>query len=378
MGILRTALVFTWAGCIGLSPALAQPYDTSIGWPQGVAKDGSGNVYFSSLHSVFKLDQNGVVTRIAGNLQAGYSGDGGPATDAQLFLPDEDEFLFPIGLVVDSAGNLYVADSGNIRVRKVSPDGIITTVAGNGTWEYLGGYSGDGGSATSTPLMAPQGLAVDSAGNLYIADYTSIRKVSPDGIITTMAGNGGWGCTGTNPFFICESGDGGPATSATLVGPTGVTVDGAGNLYVADSYNGRVRKVSPDGIITTVAGDGIRGSQGYSGDGLLGTSAQMGFPTGLAIDSVGNLYIADSYYANIRKLSADGIITTVAAQLNFPLGLAVDCGGNLLFVDGGKINRLSPSGAITILAGPGADLPQAASSIRCVANGAFGAERTIP
>src|SRR3984957_425901 len=130
--LLRTALSCIWVSCIGLIPASAQRDFTLVGWPQGVATDGAGNVYFSSLNSVFKLDQRGVVARVAGNLQAGYSGDGGLATDAQLFLRDDDEFLFPIGLATDSAGNLFIADMGNNRIREVSLAGIITTVAGNG------------------------------------------------------------------------------------------------------------------------------------------------------------------------------------------------------------------------------------------------------
>lgn len=237
---LHFAFSFMWVGAAMLTPAWAQrcitatgaPLNVSMGFPQAVAVDRLGNIYFTSLHSVFKLDQSGGITRIAGNLQPGYSGDGGRATDAQLFLPDDDEFLFPIGLAVDGDGNVYVADLGNHRVRKISPDGVITTVAGNGTPETIGELPPDGLPATSVPLRAPQGLAMDSVGNLFVADITSIRKVSPEGTISTVAGNGVWGCTGNNPFFVCESGDGGPATKTVLVEPSGIAIDSAANLYL--------------------------------------------------------------------------------------------------------------------------------------------------
>ena len=202
-------------------------------------------------------------------------------------------------MAVDASGNLYIADTGNNRIRKVSATGIITTVAGNGS----AGYSGDGGPATSAQLDGPEGVAVDGSGNLYIADTCNnrIRKVSATGIITTVAGNGSAG----------YSGDGGPATSAQLSLPAGVAVDGSGNLYIADSGNNRIRKVSATGIITTVAGNG---SPGYSGDGGPATSAQLNQPAGVAVDASGNLYIADSSNNRIRKVSATGIITTVAGN----------------------------------------------------------------
>jgi hypothetical protein len=228
----------------------------SIGFPQGIAVDNAGNTYFTALNCVFKLDSNGVMTRVAGNSRPGYSGDGGPATSAQL---SEDAY----GVAVDASGNIYIADYENNRIRKVSAAGIITTVAGNGS----AGYSGDGGPATSAQLDLPSGVAVDATGNLYIADTfnSRIRKVSAAGIITTVAGNGSIG----------YSGDSSPATSARLSYPLGVAVDATGNLYIADSYNHRIRKVSAAGIITTVAGNG---SPGYHGDGGPATSAQLNRP----------------------------------------------------------------------------------------------------
>jgi hypothetical protein len=205
-------------------PATPAPgLSVAIESPQGVATDAAGNVYFGNLDSVFKLDQHGILTRVAGNFTVGYSGDGGSATSAQLSRPQ--------GLAVDGAGNLFIADSNNHSIRKVSVSGIITTVAGNGT----SGSSGDGDPATSAQLSYPQGLAVDGAGNLFIAGDNRIRKVSASGIITTVAGNGISGF----------SGDGGPATSAALFYPKGLAVDDAGNLFIADGP--RVRKVPPAG-----------------------------------------------------------------------------------------------------------------------------------
>ena len=226
------------------------------------------------------------ITTVAGTGTAGFSGDNGPATSAQLTDPE--------GVAVDSAGNLYIADTGYSRVRKVT-NGVITTVAGGGA------TLGDNGPATSAHLYSPKGVAVDSAGNLYIADTYNqrIRKVS-NGVITTVAGTGTHGPS---------SGDNSPATSASLFSPTGVAVDSAGNLYIADTGNSRVRKVS-NGVITTVAGTG---GYGFSGDNGPATSAQLYNPDGIAVDPAGNLYIADTLDSRIRKVS-NGVITTVGGN----------------------------------------------------------------
>ena len=247
--------------------------------PRGVAVDSAGRLYIAdSQDNRIRKVSDGVITTVAGNGGGGFTGDNYPATSTELNSPS--------GVAVDSAGNLYIADTSNFRVRKVS-NGMITTVAGNGTQ----GSSGDNGPATSAQLHDPCGVAVDSAGNIYIADGNNIRKVS-NGIITTVAGNG------TQGF----SGDNGPATSAELDGAVGVAADGAGNLYIADSGNNRIRKVS-NGVITTVAGNG---TQGFSGDNGPATSAELAGAVGVAVDSASDVYIADSFNNRIRVSAPAG------------------------------------------------------------------------
>jgi trimeric autotransporter adhesin len=321
----------------------------SLGGPSGIAVDSSGNLYIADTeNNRIRKVSNGAITTVAGDGDSGFSGDGGPAASASLD--------FPSGVAVDSAGNIYIADVGNNRVRKVSfgtnTTGTITTVAGNGN----AGFSGDGGPAASASLNLPNGVAVDLAGNLYIADTANgrIRKVS-SGAISTVAGNG-------NSGF---SGDVGPATTATFLLPYGVAVDSAGNLYIADTFSERIRKVS-NGTITTVAGNG---SEGFSGDGGPATSASLFLPQGVAVDSAGNLHIADTFNERIRKVS-NGTITTFAgngdyrfsgdeepatsAALYLPFGATVDSAGNLYIADtyNQRIRKVS-NGTISTVAGNG-------------------------
>jgi trimeric autotransporter adhesin len=366
------------------APAAAWSFD----FPTSVLPDGAGGFYFSSSlqNRIYHVAADGRLRLIAGNGYSGYGGDGGKATSAQLRIP--------AGIALDSTGNLYIADRDNNRIRKVTPDGIITTVAGNGTDGY-GSTIGDGGKATSAPVYNPTGVAVDSAGNLYIADSKNnrIRKVTPEGIITTVAG----GASAKLPFKVNPDGkviplvedeesararsydrskaygDGGKATSAQVTGSTDVAVDSAGNLYIAEEW--RVRKVTRDGVINTIAGTGDfrRGPFyfPYHGDGGKATSAEISV-RGIAVDSAGNLYIADYYHSLIHKVIPDGIITIVAgtdkngfrgdggkaasAQLSEPGDVAIDSSGNIYVADSknNRIRKIAPDGVITTVAGNGA------------------------
>ena len=296
-----------------------------------------------------------IISTVAGNGSGGFSiSDGGPATATQLN---------PNNVAVGADGSLYIADGGTHRIRRVGPDGIITTVAGNGVKDIYGqsGFSGDGGPATAAQLNSPYGVAVGPDGSLYIADGQNhrIRRVGPDGIITTVAGSG-------MPSF---SGDGGPATAARLYTPFGVAVGPDGSLYIADTNNNRIRRVGPDGIITTVAGYIIYA--GFSGDGGPATAAQLSSPRGLTVGPDGSLYIADTNNSCIRRVAPDGIITTVAgtgvfgfsgdggsatvAQLSGPQGIALGPDGSLYIADSQRprIRLVAPDGTINTIAGDG-------------------------
>ena len=308
--------------------------DTRLSYPTGVTVDRQGNLYIAdSGNDRVREVSGGVITTVAGNGVGGFSGDGGPATAAQLRSPH--------GLAVDGGGDLFVADSSNDRVREVS-GGVIRTVAG--------------GSDPDAQPLDPHGVAVDGQGNLYIADYGNnrVQEVS-DGVIRTVAGTGAFG------FFR----DAGPATAAQLDGPEGVAVDGRGNLYIADSTNNRVLKVS-GGRFRTIAGTG---DSGFSGDGGPAAGAELLVPTGVAVDRQGNVYIADFGNDRVREVSG-GVISTVAgtggsgfsgdggsataAQLDGPEGVAVDGQGNLYIADtfNRRVREVS-GGVIRTVAGDG-------------------------
>ena len=312
-------------------------------YPRAVAADTAGNVYVADSFNqrVRKIDPTGTIRTIAGTGERGYSGDGGPAIDAQIAGPN--------GLLVDAAGNVYISDSGNYRIRKVDSSGMIETIAGTGepgnfgnggpavearlrfprnlamdssdnlliadtgndTVRRISGsgiiepFAGsgepidkrDGGPASFAQFGYPNDIAADATGNVYVLDANQVRRIDPNGIITAIAGTGENG----------HSGDGGPAIAAELRNPSELALDAAGNLYLAESFGNRVRKIDVAGTITTIAGTGERG---FSGDGGAATESQLGSPRAIAADSVGNVYIADSYNHRVRKIDTSGVITT--------------------------------------------------------------------
>ena len=298
------------------------------------------------------------ISLVAGRGVAGYLGDGGPATLAQL--------AGPTGVAVDAAGGILVVDASN-RVRRIAY-GTITTVAGSGVAGQVSqgvALPEDGGPAVDAQFNDPIGIALDHDGNILVADalYHRIRRVTPDGTITTIAGNG-------LPMF---SGDGGPATRATLQYPTGVAVDRDGNVLIADAANNCIRRIDTEGTITTVAG--IGGVAGYAGDGGPATDARLSRPTGVAVTRKGELIIADEHNHRIRRVGPHGKISTVAgtglavfggdggpateAYLSYPTEVLVDGEQNLLIADSGndRVRCIGPDGTITTIAGGGTESP---------------------
>lgn len=325
--------------------------------PAGVAVRGT-TVYISDVatNTIWSRDlETGAETLIAGSLGSGFSGDGGPATDAQL--------TGPRGLAIDAVGNLFIADSGNHAVRKIAVDGTITTVAGDGNR----GFSGDGGSAKRSRLNTPTAVAVDSKGNLYIADTLNhrIRKVNRAGTIITVAGSGALSTVGHGTGGFGFSGDGGPAVRAQLSIPEGVAIDSRGNLFIADTGNDRIRMVNTSGIIRTIAGTG---RNVYAGNGGPAVRANLYAPVGITVGPAGNVYFSERYQNMIRMITARGLIVAIAgrgaargdggdggvavkAKLNDPQGIALGGSGELYVADTGnrRIRVVSPSGFITTL-----------------------------
>jgi sugar lactone lactonase YvrE len=284
-------------------------------WPLNLAFDASGNYYIVETggNRIRKVNAGtGQINVVAGSGTTGYSGDGGAATAAQL--------NFPQGVAADGSGNLYIADSANLVIRKVDSSGTITTFVTD---------------ATISDLTS---LAIDRAGNLYSADDGAcvIRKITPLGVVKVVAGN-----------FTCGyNGDGQEATSAQLNGPYGVAVSSQGDIYISDTLNNRIRKVDKLGIISTIAGNGVGG---FSGDGGLATVAMIWNPEALAVDSAGNVYIADEFNLRIRKISRSGKINTfagtgnagyngenlpaVSTNLDDPVGIGIDNVGGIFVLD---------------------------------------------
>ncbi len=297
--------------------------------PIHVITDAAGNIYTTDFRNnvIRKINSSGVITTIAGTGTPGFSGDGGPATAAT--------FDWPSGLCLDAAGNLFVSDYHNNRIRKINTAGIVTTIAGTGAT----GHSGDGGPATAATFNLPQGLCMNLSGELFIADANNscIRKINLAGIITNVAGTG----------VLGFSGDGGPASTAQLANPLGITIDNAGRLFIADQNNDRIRMVNASGLISTLAGNGTRS---YGGDGGPATNANLNIPAGVFYNpSDACIYIADQWNGAIRKVDAGGTITAVAgtgtmgyggdggspllAQLYQPVGIWIDAGNNIYIAD---------------------------------------------
>ena len=318
---------------------------------------------------------------IAGSGVAGFSGDGGPATAAQLYGPS--------AVAIASDGSIYIADSGNNRVRRVAADGTISTIAGTGagienillppSFQRCA-FSGDGGLATRAELCEPAQLAFDQAGSLYVADFGNarVRRISPEGVISTLAGSGqpvpvglSGGALSYSPYSPFSSGDGGPAIHATFARVGGAIFDAIGNLYVSDSGGNRIRKIAPDGTISTLAGTGEAGSSGDDGPG---SQATLFGPGPLAMDPKGDLYVITGD-SRVRKIGVDGTIHLVAgtgtgtglnraqgdggpavnATLNEPGGVAFDGRGNIYIADtsNARLRKIDTSGVITTIVGPG-------------------------
>jgi DNA-binding CsgD family transcriptional regulator/sugar lactone lactonase YvrE len=334
-----------WATRSGSSAPFAVMTSASAAFehPVAVAVDGSGRVYVIDGNRVRRLGSQAAPT-VAGTGVRGFSGDGGPATDAL--------FSSPAAIAFDSEGNLYIADTGNNRIRRVGRDGIITTVAGTGRR----GYGGDGGPAALALLNSPAGIAVGFGDSVFVADTGNnrVRMISANGTISTVAGTGEAG----------YAGDGGVASQAVLNSPQGLAVDAEGNLYVTDTFNDRVRKIDLEGVITTIAGDGV---QSYSGDGQPATQAGLnlaaGPPSGagqaLALDGEGDLFVADGGNNSVREVDVGGVIRTVAgtgrpgyaggrasprSALDLPLSVTVDSAGVVYIADAdnGRVREIHP------------------------------------
>jgi sugar lactone lactonase YvrE len=307
--------------------------------PTGLVFDATGNLYVSDCSEptdsvIFRIDTSGTLTTYAGVGGADFKGDGGPAIAANLHCP--------LGLAIGPDGAFSFADHVNNRIRRIDAAGIITTVVGSGaTGVDQGSYSGDGGPATAATISEPYGVAFDRAGNLYISDRDNdrIRKVDPTGVISTIAGNG----------KIEPPRDGVRGTESSIDFPLGIICDAKGNVLFADANNKRIRKIDGKGIITTIAGTGENLA---TGDGGPATKAALADPENLAFDAAGNLYITDTVSNTLRRIDSHGVITTLASRRGGN-GLAIDAAGNLFVTDAGSssIQRIDTNGVVTRVAG---------------------------
>jgi sugar lactone lactonase YvrE len=293
--------------------------------PIGVHFDGAGNIIVGDQlnNRIRKIAPDGTTSTLAGNGLGGFA-DGSGAT-AELYGP--------CGITLDGAGNIYVADRQNLRIRVVAPDGTTSTLAGNGNWGYV---DGSGGANGTTEFSLPEGVAVDGAGNVYVADFANnrVRKVAPDGTTTTLTGNGTRG-------FV--NGSGGANGTTELSFPEGIAIDGAGNLYVADAGNNCIRKVAPDGTTTTLAGNGTQGFIDGAGD-----VAEFNEPIALVVDDAGNVYVGDTYNFSVRKIAPDGTTVTIAGTNTAGFVDGTGCGVRFNTIGGlalaGKVLIVSDAG----------------------------------
>jgi len=328
-------------GVAGFSGDGGPATDAELNTPIDVALDNSGNIYIADYSNarIRMVNTSGMISTFAGNGTASYSGDAGPATAAELD--------HPFGLAFDINGNLLCADEFNYRIREINTSGIITTIAGNGTT----GYFGDGGPATAAEFSLSWEVATDNKGNFYISDLGNerLRMVNTSGIVNTVAGNGAYGYTG----------DGGPATAAELGGLSEAYVDAAGNIYMGCQNNEALRMVNTSGIINTIAGNGVAG---FSGDGGQATAAELSGEYGVKVDYVGNIYLGDQSNERIRFINTSGIISTfagngiagssgdggpaTAAELNDPATLTLAPGG-MVYIAENAGNRIRVISGVT-------------------------------
>jgi len=287
-------------------------------YPTGVAVDASGNVYLADQenHRIRKITAGGVVSTLAGSGIDGFADGTGIAA----------QFRYPTGVAVDASGNVYVADNNNNRIRKITAGGVVSTLAGSGIYGFADG------TGTAAQFSSPSGVAVDASGNVYVADQDNhrIRKITAEGVVSTVAGSGSAGFAD------------GTSAAAQFQYPYGVAVDATGSIYVADLYNHRIRKITAGGVVSTLAGSGIDGFA----DGT-GAAAQFRYPAGVAVDVAGNVYVVDQINNRIRKITAEGVVSTLAgsgtkgfadgtgtaAQFSSPYGVAVDATGSIYVAD---------------------------------------------
>ena len=359
----QTIYTIAGNGTAGYSGNGVPAVTAELNTPEGLAIDTANNIYVAEYynHTVRKITTTGIITTIAGNGVPGYTGDGGPATAAQL--------NYPVKIALDNSGSLYIADRFNNAIRKINAAGVISTIAGNGAI----GHAGDGGPATNATFYEPTGVAVDRFGNIFIADCFNnrIREINTLGIINTVVGTGVSGNTG----------DGGSATAATIFDPWGVAFDSTGNLYITDGPNNNVRVVNTAGIIHTFAGNGTGGA---TGDGGPATAAELDDPTGIAFDDSGNAYIADQFNNRIRKVTAAGIISTYVgtgtagysgdcgpatnAEINQSNEVAIDRNNQLVLCDDDnqRVRKIGTNIANTIFSQPGNDTAVAGSTVHFI------------